>query len=116
MAGIDKLFNHGEDRRAFMKFRKYSIKSDDDCSVMHLVRFEAIITGAVDSVGPILDELDSCLTPCAPADQGGPFFRAYNSKRRCETIEGGRTVAKPVLGAGGELIAALISIHCGRSA
>lgn len=51
IAGADMYFDYEEVRRAFEKCCKYSIKSDDDSSLMHLVRVDAIIADAVDSVG-----------------------------------------------------------------
>lgn len=65
MVGLDKLLNDEEARRAFMKFRKNPVKRDNECSLMHLVRFGAIIPNAFNSVRLFLDELDNCLMPCA---------------------------------------------------
>lgn len=80
MVGKDKPFNHGGARRAFINIRNYLIKSDDDSSLMYLVRIEAIITSAVDSVGLFLYILDTYLTPCVSDGQGALSSKQINQK------------------------------------
>lgn len=48
--GIDTLFRNEQARRAFRKYRKFPVEPGDDTSILHLVRFDAILTSAVDGI------------------------------------------------------------------